>query len=736
MTDADPPAVANTGRPLAHHLSMLVASILVPAVVLAGFLIWRVGILDQERTNREALQTARNMSADIDREIDGLIETLVALAASPSLASGDLAVFHRQATETANFRKLRVFLMTPDGQQLVNMRVPYGGDLPRMRLTKAYKDVSETRRPAVSDLVIGAVTKQWATAVSVPVIQGDKVAYILSIGLDPEHIQRILSQSTPPGPEWIVAVSDRTGRLIARSREQAGYVGQEMHPDVRAWSLGTEGVHRTSSLAGEAVVRGYEWSEKSGWITAAFVPTAVVDAPLRNLWRWFAILTAAVLALSLSLAYRFAREIKDPIVAAAKAAYLLGHARPVVVVPSRLLEANELSTALANASQELEERTRALRANEQRYRSVFEQSAVGFKQVTLDGHFLAINDTLCTMLGYTREECLEKSFNVFTHPDDIPSEEALVAKLLSGEIPHYELEKRLLTKSGAPVWVQVTSAVVRDDAGKPLYRTAVVENITERRRAREAAARLASIVQSSQDAIISTSLSGNIETWNPGAEKLFGYTAEEAIGQSISILFVKERAKEFSDNLAAVRRDETLNFEDARRHKDGSPIEVSVTATPIKTHGEITSMSVTMEDIRDRKRREAHILLLNRELAHRVKNTMAVIQSIANQTMRSTSDPRAFRVAFQGRLQALSAANDLLMQTSWGGADLRDFVDRSLAPLITRSSAQLNKDGPSVTIPAETSVHLGLALHELGTNALKSGAWSMPGGQVQLTCKS
>ena len=173
-------------------------------------------------------------------------------------------------------------------------------------------------------------------------------------------------------------------------------------------------------------------------------------------------------------------------------------------------------------------------------------------------------------------------------------------------------------------------------------------------------------------------------------------------------------------------------LETVRRSKQGTLIDVALSIVPIKSQNVVTSISVTMEDNRDRKRREEHIMLLNRELAHRVKNTLAVIQSIANQTMRSSPAPDQFRAAFQGRLQALAAANDLLMQTSWDGADARDFIGKQLAALMPHSSVQLKMDGPHVVIPAELSIPLGLALHELGTNAMKYGAWSVPGGQVRL----
>ncbi len=193
------------------------------------------------------------------------------------------------------------------------------------------------------------------------------------------------------------------------------------------------------------------------------------------------------------------------------------------------------------------------------------------------------------------------------------------------------------------------------------------------------------------------------------------------------------RKQEMKEKLIAAAMGEIVKIETVRLHKDGTPIDVSSTAAPISYNGRITSVSLMMEDIRERKGRELQVILLNRELAHRVKNTLAVIQSIANQTMRSTPDPEDFRIAFQGRLQSLAAANDLLMQTSWQGAELREFIDRLLAPLMPRASRQLEKCGPKTHLPAEMSIPVGLALHELGTNAIKHGAWSSPSGSVHLS---
>ena len=731
MTIIEPSTPMQRGRPLLSFLTMLMLSFLVPVLVLTGSLIWRFAKLDLERANQQALQLARSVTGQIDRDIDGSIETLIALSKSNLLQQGNFEGFYRQAKETMDFRKLNVLLQSTNGQQLLNTRLPWGSLLPRQELSSIDQQVVASRQPMASDLVIGAVAKRWVLGLSVPVLEGNSVRYLLTMSIDPEFIEQLIV-GVPRDPKWIIAISDRTGRLIARTEEHAALLGREITNDVRRWSSGPEGVRRTLTLVGQDVVRGYRWSDKTGWLTAAFVPAEVIDAPIRNLWRLFGALALLLTATSVPLVIWFARQITEPIAAATASAAKLGQGKAIVASASPLLEANVLTESLAAAARELADRTHALAANEIRYRSVFEQAAVGFKQVGLDGKLLGINERLCKMLGYTRDECLAKTFEIPTYPDDRHLEDGLIVEIVKGDRPHYEVEKRMVTKSGDIIWVRVTSAVVRDGEGKTIYRTAVVEDVTERRKAREAAARLASIVEATPDAMFSICPNGTIETWNPGAEKLFGYTAEEMIGKSYALLARPGHPEDTEGNIAAIMRGETLNIETVRRHKDGSLIDVSMAAAPIKTGGKITSISVTMEDIRDRKKRERQIMLLNRELAHRVKNSLAVIQSISNQTMRSCPDPETFRIAFQGRLQALASAHDLLTQSSWDGADVNDFVDTQLAALVPRNSIQLQKDGPPGVIPAELSIPLGLALHELGTNAIKYGAWSAPDGRVHL----
>jgi len=139
------------------------------------------------------------------------------------------------------------------------------------------------------------------------------------------------------------------------------------------------------------------------------------------------------------------------------------------------------------------------------------------------------------------------------------------------------------------------------------------------------------------------------------------------------------------------------------------------------------------QDITERKQAEDQQRFLLDELNHRVKNTLATVQSIASQTLRSTSSPDQFKQAFEGRLLALSKTHNLLTRKSWREADLHDIAEQELAPYRKDAEDRVVIDGPSVDLPARYAINLGLVLHELVTNAAKYGALSTPTGHLELT---
>lgn len=260
-------------------------------------------------------------------------------------------------------------------------------------------------------------------------------------------------------------------------------------------------------------------------------------------------------------------------------------------------------------------------------------------------------------------------------------------------------------------------------------------NISDRTRAEAEQARLAAIVASSDDAIVGKDLDGIIQSWNPAAEKLFGYSAAEAIGQSIEIVIPPDRPDEEPSILRKIRRGERIeHYEAPRLRKDGRSLDVSLTISPIKNRkGIIVGASKIARDISERLEAERHRDMLLDEINHRAKNTLANVQSIAEQTLDSSPSPGTFKDAFVSRLRALSLTHDLLTQGNWRGADLEELVTRTLLPYQREDRSPWRAEGEKVQLNAKAVLAFGMILHELATNAAKYGALSTNAGNVEVT---
>ena len=711
-------------------LARLVVSIMVPLLAFSALVLWRYSEAQQERSEQQALLAATGLARDIERDVRGIIAALSGLGSSPALQSDDLATFYEQAKPVAALIGAPILLRdATTGRQLLNTRLPFGSELPGPDPSLITSSVVASKAPVVSDLVYGAVAKRFLVAIAVPVLAEGKVRSVLIASVEPERIASVMTDQALAA-NWITAVSDRKGAIIARSRDLAAFVGR---PSLLfEQSIGTGGVHRVTNLEGVTVLRGYQRTDQ-GWLVAAFTPVTFVDGPVRSSWLAFLAIGVVALAIALPLTVYYARRIASSIKEVANRATALERGEVVPVLKTDIQEAAQVADILSAASIKLRERTRMLAESAARFRSAFEQAAVGFEQTDLDGRWLTVNNRFCELLGYTRDECQKLTPQTVTHPEDYMVEAPLLKRVLRGDLPSTSMEKRYFNSDSQIVWVRSTTSLVRDLEGAPLYFVSVVEDITTGHAARAVTARLAALVQASNDAIISLTPDGLIETWNPGAERLLGYADGESIGQHFGIL---RPANKQAGGRALFERGlsgEAFRVETQLMCKAGALLDVAVGMAPIKSNnGTVTALSITIEDIRERRRWEQQLLLLNRELQHRVKNSLAVVQSIANQTSRSSPSPQAFREAFQGRLHALATANDLLVLSEWAGSGLDSIIDEQLKPFLTDPAVQLTKSGPRVALPAELTVPVALALHELGTNALKFGSLSVAGGHVAI----
>jgi PAS domain S-box-containing protein len=244
--------------------------------------------------------------------------------------------------------------------------------------------------------------------------------------------------------------------------------------------------------------------------------------------------------------------------------------------------------------------------------------------------------------------------------------------------------------------------------------------------------RLAAIVEFSDDAIISKDANGIILTWNKGAERIFGYTAEEVVGRPVNILIPPDRQDEEPAILARIRRGEAIDhYETVRMRKDGSLLDISLAVSPLKDEtGRVAGASKIARDVTERRRQEERRSVMMHELNHRVKNTLATVQSLAAQSFRRSSRASEFR-QFEGRLLAVARVHDLLSRHDWGGVGLRPLVERILCPICV-DAKRIELEGPPLRLPPKIALALALAFHELGTNAMEHGALSSEKGRIKL----
>jgi PAS domain S-box-containing protein len=243
--------------------------------------------------------------------------------------------------------------------------------------------------------------------------------------------------------------------------------------------------------------------------------------------------------------------------------------------------------------------------------------------------------------------------------------------------------------------------------------------------------RLAAIVTSSEDAIISKTLDGRITSWNAAATRIFGYEADEMIGQPILKLIPPELHGQEREIIARLSRGERVrHYDTVRVGKDGRRIHLSLTVSPLRDgSGRVIGASKVARDITERKQAEALQRMLVEELNHRVKNTLASVQAIAKQSLLRARSPAEFAASFTGRVQALARAHTLLTQTKMQGAELMELVHEQVL-LGGSDDPRVVCSGPVLMLDSQAALHLALVLHELATNARKYGALSVPNGQI------
>ncbi len=324
------------------------------------------------------------------------------------------------------------------------------------------------------------------------------------------------------------------------------------------------------------------------------------------------------------------------------------------------------------------------------------------------------------------------------HPYDHDKYEHIRAEIR--EKDQFQVEYRINGPGGRMIWLMGHGEVSeRGPGGEPLRLVNVVADITDRKLSEEALrdseARLAAALKAGQLGVYEWNLTTNAMQWDETILEMWGVSQNEPHD------FETFESRLHADDKPAVQiaLKEALDPSgDGHFHSEYRILPRNQPMRWIVADGNVTfatqepvRLTGTVRDVTSRKKAEEQRMLLIHELNHRVKNTLATVQSIAGQTLRRYKVDPAIRTTFEQRLFALGRAHDVLTQESWQGADLGVIVENAVHPLMSEQSRYRIK-GPHVRMTPHEAVTVAMAIHELGTNALKYGAWSNLSGMVLL----
>ncbi|MGY3369379.1 PAS domain S-box-containing protein [Bradyrhizobium sp. GM22.5] len=389
---------------------------------------------------------------------------------------------------------------------------------------------------------------------------------------------------------------------------------------------------------------------------------------------------------------------------------------------------------------ELHAAEEARQASEARLAATYEAASVGISETDENGRFLRVNDSLCRITARKRDELLGMTFLDYTDSNDQTEDAELYARQVRGDIENYTVRKRVLRPDGSVRHLDIFSSSVRDSEGCFLYGVRVAQDVTTTKqledRLREGEQRMRDLLEALPAAIYTTDAKGRINFFNRAAVEMAGRTPQPGDEWCVTWKLYWPDGSPLPHNecpmAVALRENRPVRGAEAVAERpDGRRVPFIPFPTPLRdADGNLVGAINMLVDISERKNAENAQKALIDELNHRVKNTLATVQSLANQTARHAADLQEFLPTFTGRLLALARGHDLLTKRNWQDTPFEKLVHDIVAPM---SGGRVLTSGPHVELDARMALSITMVLNELLTNAAKYGALSVPNGSVSLT---
>ena len=600
-------------RPLWQLQVTLGCAIIAPLLLFGLYTGIRITDAQLREVRNVLMSEARILSAGVDREIIGEMERLQALAASPSLRQGDFAEFQRQAEASLALQQRgNIVLIDRNMQQLVNTFVPFGKPLPKAAVPRTPEMTFATGKPQVTVLFMAPVVDQFMFGITVPVEIDGESRYVLGRSQDQHSLARLVAANEVP-PGRLAVIADAAHHIIARSEQEDAFIGKEL-PPAQWHHAGPGGVFEFIDSEGRLSLEASARSELTGWQTAVWAPKALLEAPVRALWRTIALTALLAFMLATGLALWLGRIIARSVGRAARAAIALGEGGPMPLSGTPVAEVDTLMAELRRTAARRQAAEDRLRESKDRLQTALNVAQLGSYRYD-PRHRVFSGDTRSQeIFDFPKNEATIEEIMKLVHPDDVEMVQANLEASLDPVDPRLSAtEFRLRRGDGEVRWVETLGLAYFEGDGR------------ERR-------------------------------------------AVSYVG--------------------------------------------------------------TLADITERKEREEKEHLLMREINHRAKNMLSVVDAIAHQT--ATRNPEDFVERFSERIQALSANQDLLVRNEWNGVEIEDLVCAQLKLFADLIGSRIAVQGPRLRLKAASAQAIGLALHELATNAGKYGALSTDTGRVDV----
>jgi PAS domain S-box-containing protein len=728
------------------YLGCIVLAVLLPLVLILCVI--TLGFAESERRvlATERLDVTSNLNNLVDRELERISGLLTGLAAAPDIASARFDKFQAHADAVAATEKFeRIFLTDRAGQLL--------STTPAMTGTVGFApkpvEPAIARRTVVSG-IRSDLGIPYAFLASVAAPDG-AAGYVVHAVVSVDRMQVLFAEAGIKSG-WLAAIVDQTGLILARSRAVEQYIGKPARETAIAAATGmaAAGQFENVTLDGASVATSFQRST-SGWTSMVAVPLAVLSAPRHRALTGLVLGAAVLGALGLALAYALGNRIAIAANALRMGALDVVEGRRPALIPMPIAELRDITTAFDYASAMTRERRSAeqkLADSEERLRLAIDAGAFGTWDLDLNVGQAVWSDACYAMLGYEPAAAgfaTPAMWLALIHDED----RAGVLEQWDIALEHptrFQSEHRILrADTGELRWLRKTGQCYHDATGRAVRFIGVVNDITARklteRQLRESQTRYGAALLVGKIGSWETHLDTGRRIWTDEGQALFGLSLTDGIGRV---------GGETDEYVMALHPDDRYFVERFRSLADAQDsfaaeyriIRPDGKIITVAGRGQVTARDGTgrarklisvVADITERKAAEQHVLFLMRESAHRSKNLLSVVQSIARQTVRSATSLPDFTPRFLGRLQGLAASIDILILQDWQGAMLEELVRQQTAALAGSDATQLHVSGPVVRVDANGAQAIGLALHELATNAIKYGALSTPAGKVSVT---